>query len=304
MREFAERAGMPDQFTQNAVVAVPPRLNRVTLSKAVEALMAHHDMLRARLTRGGDDPASWSLTVPAGSPAGPGIRVNRVFAVGLGQRELDEAVARETRVAAGRLNARTGTMLQAVWLDLGPGEEGRLLIVAHHLAIDALSWQTLIPDLEAAYTALAQGRPAELPPVPTPFGQWAQALAARAADWETELPAWQRILAPGEPPLTGRALDPGRDTAASAHHATATLPPQATTTLLTHASAALAAAPGDLTLAALAAAVTAWRAAPGPVLIDVESHGRDALAADRDLDRTIGWFTSVHPVRLDPGPDP
>jgi hypothetical protein len=38
------------------------------------------------------------------------------------------------------------------------------------------------------------------------------------------------------------------------------------------------------------------------VQIDLESHGREQIFADVDLSRTVGWFTSRFPVRLDPGP--
>jgi non-ribosomal peptide synthase protein (TIGR01720 family) len=52
--------------------------------------------------------------------------------------------------------------------------------------------------------------------------------------------------------------------------------------------------------------VTRWRQRrgdpAGPVLVDVESHGRHS--DDLDLSRTVGWFTSVHPVRLDLGDIP
>ena len=37
------------------------------------------------------------------------------------------------------------------------------------------------------------------------------------------------------------------------------------------------------------------------VLIDVEGHGREEVFADVDLTRTVGWFTSLYPVRLDAG---
>ena len=41
------------------------------------------------------------------------------------------------------------------------------------------------------------------------------------------------------------------------------------------------------------------------VLVDVEGHGREEAMADvavgLDLSRTVGWFTSLFPVRLDPG---
>ena len=39
------------------------------------------------------------------------------------------------------------------------------------------------------------------------------------------------------------------------------------------------------------------------VLLDLEGHGREEdVFGDVDLSRTVGWFTSLYPVRLDPGP--
>ena len=38
------------------------------------------------------------------------------------------------------------------------------------------------------------------------------------------------------------------------------------------------------------------------VLIDVEGHGREEIFPGIELSRTVGWFTSLYPVRLDPGP--
>ncbi len=37
-----------------------------------------------------------------------------------------------------------------------------------------------------------------------------------------------------------------------------------------------------------------------PIAIDVEGHGRDEelVAADVDLSRTVGWFTTKYPVSL------
>ncbi|MFI6210327.1 amino acid adenylation domain-containing protein, partial [Streptomyces sp. NPDC051041] len=66
----------------------------------------------------------------------------------------------------------------------------------------------------------------------------------------------------------------------------------------------------DVLLGALALAVRQWReargtAAGGGVLVDLEGHGRDSDRADVDLSRTVGWFTRLHPVRLQvTGDDP
>ncbi|CAM5622771.1 Carrier domain-containing protein OS=Streptomyces fumanus OX=67302 GN=GCM10018772_35720 PE=4 SV=1 [Streptomyces fumanus] len=68
-----------------------------------------------------------------------------------------------------------------MWLDAGPDEAGRLLLVVHHLVVDTVSWQALVPDLAEAYEALTAGRTPELAAVPTSFRHWARELEAQAS---------------------------------------------------------------------------------------------------------------------------
>src|SRR5213078_1048909 len=55
--------------------------------------------------------------------------------------------------------------------------------------------------------------------------------------------------------------------------------------------------------AALALGAGEWRRQRGQdgssLLVDVERHGRTEIVPGLDLSRTVGWFTSVFPVRLD-----
>src|SRR5262249_52374110 len=43
------------------------------------------------------------------------------------------------------------------------------------------------------------------------------------------------------------------------------------------------------------------RGAGHAVLLDLEGHGREDVSPDTDLSRTVGWFTSAFPVRLESG---
>ncbi|WP_239134603.1 condensation domain-containing protein, partial [Rugosimonospora africana] len=45
-----------------------------------------------------------------------------------------------------------------------------------------------------------------------------------------------------------------------------------------------------------------WPDAGSVVVLDLEGHGRDEGLAGGVLSGTVGWFTSMFPVRLDPGP--
>ncbi|MFB9894145.1 condensation domain-containing protein, partial [Planobispora takensis] len=101
---------------------------------------------------------------------------------------------------------------------------------------------------------------------------------------------------------TGVGLDPGTDTFGTQRHLTVELPAEVTEPLLTRLPAAYHGRVNDVLLAGLALAVARWTGHGTSVLLDLEGHGREEIFPDADLSRTVGWFTTIHPVRLDPGP--
>jgi non-ribosomal peptide synthase protein (TIGR01720 family) len=72
--------------------------------------------------------------------------------------------------------------------------------------------------------------------------------------------------------------------------------------LLQVAPAAYDANVEDLLLSALSRALWRWTGQDEAV-ITLEGHGREGDAADLDLGRTVGWFTTMYPVRLRCGDD-
>ena len=302
---LADLGGPADRFSQWVVAVVPPGLGLSRLAGAVQAVAGRHDVLRARLEQPAGQP--WQLTIREPGTVSAAGWVRRVDAAGLDGDGLAGEAARQGREAAGRLDPTAGVMVQVVWLDRGPEVTGRLVVVVHHLVVDGVSWRILVPDLAAAWRAIAAGTVPALQPVPASFRGWALWLAGRAGDpaVTAELSAWAAIVDGGDPPLADRALDPGIDTAATVRQIAAQVPAGVTGALLTTVPAAFHGGVNDVLLAALAVAVAAWRARRGQpsasVLVDVESHGRHPGEGGIDLSRTVGWFTSIYPVRLHPG---
>jgi non-ribosomal peptide synthase protein (TIGR01720 family) len=311
MRALAEQAGevaLTGGLFQSMTVRTPAGLDEERLARALAALTAHHPVLRARLVGDGEGRR---LEVPAASEDVPGELtdlVRRVDVAGLGGPELERLIAEEGRAAGDQLDPVAGEMLRAVWFDAGPGEAGRLLLAAHHLVVDGVSWRVLLPDLAAADAALAVGAEPELDPVPVPFRHWALTLAEQAAGAarEAELADWEAVVAGAVPLLATRPLDPDRDLAVSMRRTQVAVPADVTAELLTSLPAALGAGTDEVLLTGLALAVTAWARRRGRhtgagLLVDIEGHGREPLTPGMDLSRTVGWCTSVHPVRLHTG---
>jgi amino acid adenylation domain-containing protein/non-ribosomal peptide synthase protein (TIGR01720 family) len=300
-----ELGGPVDAYHQAVLIHVPPDLGRRHLAAALQAVLDHHHLLRARLVR---HPNTWTLQVPPPGTVDAETLVIRVDTTGTDSAQLRYIIAGHASEAARRLRPEAGVMVQATWFDAGPQRPGRLLLTIHHLVIDGVSWRILLLDLAAAWEAASVGRSPELPPTGSSYRRWAKLLHHHATRSQplAELPHWIATLTDPDPlPLT-RALDPTIDTVATSAEFTVTLPPEDTRVLLTTLPAAYHAGVDDVLLTALALAVNDWRRhhhTPGTsIVVNLEHHGReDHLVSGVDLSRTIGWFTNQHPVRLDPG---
>ncbi|MFE1430759.1 amino acid adenylation domain-containing protein, partial [Streptomyces fungicidicus] len=305
-----ERGGTAGGYSQSAVIQSPADADVPRLARVLQAALDHHDVLRTRLMRAGGG-ALWSLDVPPRGSVDAESLLHRVDASGAAPDSLPALVAREAEAARLRLDPEAGVMLQAVWFDTGVGRgPGRLLLVAHHLVVDGVSWRILLPDLRSAWEALREGRPVTLPPVGTPFRRWAQHLNEEASSAQRldELENWLEVLQGPDTLPAALTPVPTRDTTATTRSVTVTVPAGPTAALLTEVPAAFHGRINDVLLTGLAlAAAKQWPTAdsgdgPGSgVLVEVEGHGREE-AGGLDLSRTVGWFTSLFPVRLAPGP--
>jgi nonribosomal peptide synthetase CepB len=276
MRALLERD--PRVMTQGAmaqwvIVTTPADLTMAALTAGLGALIDTHDLLRGKVIETDDLPR---LVVADKGTLDPATLVERVET-----GDVDEIAAE----AAARLDAANGVLIRAVWL----ARTGQLVIVAHHIVADVVSWRTLLADLQAACAGVA------IDPVDVSFRRWARTLTDEASSRTAELVTWTEILDGAQSRLG--ELDPQRDIMSTAGRGSWTLPREQATVLVEQVTSAFHCGVHEVLLATLAGAVTSWRGGDA-VVVDVEGHGRQAIG-DLDLSRTVGWFTDVHPVRLD-----
>ncbi|WP_156737677.1 non-ribosomal peptide synthetase, partial [Mycobacterium sp. E735] len=274
--------GPVDQFNQTMVLQAPAGVELADVTVVLQALLDRHAMLRLRVD---DGPGGWKLTVPEPDSAHAAALLHTV-----------DALTDETIIAArSRLSPAGGVMLSAVWAST----TRQLALIIHHLAVDAVSWRILLEDINIAWAQHHSGHPIALPPVMTSFQRWA-ALLAQHADDPTVLAqseAWQQVLA------ARPALPEAPDTYANAGHLTASLDGETARQLMSDVPAAFHAGIQDILLIAFALACAEFLGTgDAAIALDVEGHGRDEeLAADVDLSRTVGWFTTKYPVALSSG---
>ena len=285
---LGETTDAVDGFVQSVVLNTPADLTADALDALLTALVTRHHMLRAKLVRG----SRWSFDIPDADRSEPRWQQSDL--------PLDDCVA----LATGALDPTGGVMLRAVWRP----EARQLVLVAHHVIVDGISWRVLMEDLATAWRQFSTGRPIELPPVGTSFRRWTQLLERAAFDADSS--CYRRPLPGEDRPLARRALT-GADTVANERLRTVTVGPDVTAALLNEIPAKFHAGVNDVLLTALAVALARHRRDLGQdqtfAHIELEGHGREgqfvagSAGFEPDLSRTVGWFTTLFPVTVDPG---
>jgi non-ribosomal peptide synthase protein (TIGR01720 family) len=264
----------------------------VRLAMGVARLVEHHDQLRARFVRTG---AGWRQEI--GPPEGQAPFT--LFDLSALPQEAQSA-ALEAAAAAlqAGFDLRRGPLLRAALFGLGPGRAARLLLIAHHLVVDGVSWPVLLADLRAASQGLA------LPPKTTSFRRWAERLKeyARTAELRQELDFW-REAAGRVAPLPTDFSNAGRPLEGMASRLEVRLGAEETRQLVSEVPEAWPVRTEEVLLTAVAEALAGWRG-ERTLAIAVEGHGRERLFDDVDLSRTVGWFTSSYPLWLELGESP
>ena len=282
-------AQMPEQHHWNQTVLLTPGqpLQAPVLEQALQALTTQHDALRLTYSQQAD--GQW-----AAHYAGTAQLHDIVWAANVDGAEALQALCEKAQRS---LDLERGELLRAVLATLPDGSQ-RLLLAIHHLVVDGVSWRILLEDLQTACTQLSAGQAVTLPAKTSSTQAWAQRLQTHAAHLQPELAYWTDELAGAHAELP---CDHPQGSLQGVHLATAHSVLDAATTrqLLQQAPAAYRTQVNDLLLTALARVIARWTERDD-VLIQLEGHGREDLFDDLDLTRTVGWFTSMFPVKLSP----
>jgi non-ribosomal peptide synthase protein (TIGR01720 family) len=138
----------------------------------------------------------------------------------------------------------------------------------------------------------------QLPPKTTSFKQWSEFLQEYAQSTELQQEQNYWLQTSRQSCSTLPVDNPGGANAvALARTVSISLSIEDTRALLQEVPAVYRTQINDVLLAALVQTFNQWTGEQS-LLVDLEGHGREAIANNIDLSRTVGWFTSIFPVLL------
>ncbi|MER8257408.1 amino acid adenylation domain-containing protein [Streptomyces albidoflavus] len=288
-RDFAA----PDHWNQALLLDVAPTVRAEQLAAAVEDAVAPHPLLRTAFR---DGPGGIRRVV-----TDPGPVFSRSALPAGGSAAVQAAIRDTAALRQAEISVRDGRLFKA-HLFQGDGQ-AHLLLIAHHLAVDAVSWRILVGDLSRSYGVRLRGGVPDRPPADG-FGAWATDLRARREQLREDLSYWDDLR---RLPVLGRD-DPAPDAPAGGPDGAANteggsrsvwfgLSRAETEALAESAGARTGGGTQDLLLAAFAQAL-AEADGRDELVVDVESHGRRSFHEAIEISRVVGWFTSTFPVRV------
>ena len=284
---FAQQPPRADHFNQSVLLDVDARVDADQLENALQQLLSRHEALRLRFRH---HDGVWLQELPEQTAA---IELQRV-----GLPSAAEDCERLMQLIEAHLNESLdldgGRLVAAALFEPAGGQARQLLLIAHHLVVDAVSWLFLLEDLDSACKQLAAGQTISLPARTSSCRSWAQSLQQDAVSPATrrEQPFWSSAHDGQAIPLPHAGIQESTRRCLSV-----ILPAEPTQRLLDQALSTWHMQMHEVMLAALAMTLAKHTGRPD-INISLESHGREDLGAGIDTTRTVGWFTALYPVAL------
>lgn len=288
---FDEDFDSPHHWNQSLLLNVSERLDVDAMIKAVDAIMQHHDMFRARYRKENE----WQQIL---SESKENTVLHYFDVSGLTETDQKKQIEEKCAELQRSFNLEKGPVIAFAQFD--GGDTSRLFIAVHHLVMDGVSWRILLEDVQNTYQQANENKEIILPAKSTSFQYWAEQLKgfAQSQTIADEVAYWthyERSLV--SPIPVDMPQNRQLNFEADAKNVVESLSRDETKTLLQALPAKLDAQINDILLTAFVEVYAQW-SGKRSVLIDMEGHGRDMLFDDVDISRTIGWFTVLYPLFL------
>ena len=290
---FEQEVGVAHHFNQAVLLEVKAGVEARVVGEALHELVKQHDALRMRYERG---ESGW---LQVNAEVEEQEILWRVDLSGVEESQKLKRLEAEGQKAQESLDLRVGPLVRGVWFDLGVGQASRLLLVIHHLVVDGVSWRVLMEDLQQSYGGLVAGRGAGLGRKSSSYQQWAKRLVEHAQSEEVvqELEYWKKVGSERVEPLPVDEVG-GENLAGYEGRVSVWLSEEETRGLVREVPEKYHTQINDALLTAVGQALSSWTGQKR-VRLDLEGHGREELFRELDVNRTVGWFTTIYPVVLE-----
>ncbi|MCP4153160.1 MAG: non-ribosomal peptide synthetase, partial [bacterium] len=218
---------------------------------------------------------------------------------GLSKEETVHRITQHADRIQRSFDLKKGPMLRMGLFNTPMGDY--LLIVIHHFVIDAVSWRILLEEFQMGYPLAAQKKAIVFQEKTDSFKQWAHVLTtyAQSKTLLMELPYWKVVEKTKVKKLpVDNKIRAYKRKFKYLDTVSIQLTGGETDQLLKKVNPAYNTEINHILLTALGLAVKQWTGMDR-VPVHLEGHGREKIVGNIEIERTLGWFTTIYPVVLE-----
>ncbi len=277
---FTETFGFSTSYVQGVFVEIEGDVSLRHLSQALTKLVSHNSALRLRCLDG-----DYAIV--------PDHEMN------LNEWLCDTQVP-DLKLAAlddmfenysSKLSLEKERLFQLVRVKDVNGQQG-LMILAHHVLIDGVSWRALLPQLQALTRSEVTGTNADIATEVTGLKSWSNALNRHLEQVSEQAGYWLE-----QEKIPQQSLKADSKQGYPVHHRFV-LSNRITAEVLEQGQKSQAIDVDEILIAAATAALSE-KFDRDLIKLNLESHGREEFDSSINLAQTLGWFTTEFPMVVD-----
>ncbi|MBX9586952.1 MAG: amino acid adenylation domain-containing protein [Gammaproteobacteria bacterium] len=279
---FESAYSMTSSFSQYVLLKLDAKPDESIIEKTFDALIQHHDILRTFYE---NSEGHWQQTI--NSIVEP-FKVNHDT---LASKKYDSKIAEmESKISKTYSKFKLDQPPLVRCVLFSGSNDNYLAIIAHHLVIDGVSWRIFLDDFFMAYHTYYHNKTIPLPIKSSSFKSWSKYLCEFSSSITllNETNYWLQQSSDNEIPTDFRR---GENTEKNAKTIESEL--DLTNISLTYKQVSAR----DILTTALAITLCDYFDL-NEINFYMESHGRETFNSKLDLSRSMGWFTSLSPIKL------
>lgn len=279
-----------DYYNQSVMLEMNPELSADCLEHALDELIHYHDALRLNYKADTDELYYNNKHLQEKS------KIEVYDLSDYDEMEQTIKIKELSEQVKGSLELENGILIKGAVFCMSKTRKC-LLLTAHHIVTDGVSWRILLEDFMTALSQIRENQKVMLPKKSYSYKKWAEQLNQYGAGlFQKEEDYWRKV---NEAEFTYPTdFADGEALVSSIKHTVRSLGAEQTN-LLTHgAGNSYHIEADDILIISLVKTIKELTGNSKTVL-ELEGHGREELFEKMDWNRSVGWFTSIYPAALE-----
>lgn len=276
-------------YNQSVTLELKQNINAEMLETTFNVLVKHHDTLRLNY----DKKIKKMFYNKAYLDMHHKIDIHD-FSM-LSNSEQEDKIAQVSARLKGNFDIEKGLLMKVCLFKLCDNRS-KILITAHHLIIDGISWRILIQDIYTILKQIQNGQDIRLMDKTHSYKKWAEKVNEYRGGIGAQGKQYWKTFEDTAKEYSARDMDIDKNDE-QRRILTEQLGCGNTGKVLAVANKPYNTNTEELLIIALAQTIKEITCEKD-IVIELESHGRENVFEHLDITRTVGWFTSIYPLKL------